>query len=741
MRLSNAWQVTKKELIAYFGTPTAYIVLVIFLLLWEFLFFRNAFLIGEASVRSLFEVLPWMLLFVVPAVTMGSICQEKNDGTLELLLTHPVKDMEIIIGKFIGSFMFIGFALLFTIPIAVSFSLFGNLDWGIFWGQFLASIFLSWAMISIGIFISSILNNTISSLLMSALIIFLFILAGTELLTGMTPLFLSPVLEQLSLTTHFGSMARGVIDIRDVWYFLSFTVVFVSLAYVTLLKGKYGNRKKLYVSYQVGVWLFVVITILSNIVGSWIPGRIDLTSGKLYTLTDATKNTLGNLKDIIDITLYASNELPIQVQPVLRDTKDLLRDYQTYGRGSVVVSYQDPTNKDVASEARSLGIIEVQFNVMGQQELQVKKGYFGLVVSYAGDHEVIPYIQDTSDLEYQLTSFIKKMTTTIKKKVVFLSGNGEKSIQTDYSSLYKELVKQFDVTEIALEQQNPTLPEDTALIVVAGPSKKIDETTRKILSDFLNKGGSELFLLDAVTVSPQGLSASLNEENFGDFIQMYGVSLNKDLVYDLRSNEILSFNTGNSMFFSSYPFWPRILVKDTSSIVTRNIPNMVYPWGSSLSLDTNVLQGKGLKSSLLFTTSKAGGVVSPPFNILPDQQPPTSNLGEKIVAVSLQPDQNTTGRMIIVGNSEFLKDDIVQRNPENLAFALSSISYLTQEESLASIQLKTRMNQKLLFENDTQKTILQYGNMGAAFIIPIIVAILFAVFRKRLQSRKYFPPS
>ena len=116
----NIWTIAKKELRAYFDGPTAYVVLAVFLFLWEFLFFRDAFLVGDASLRNLFGVLPWLCIVLVPAITMATISQEKNEGTLEFLLTHPLRDLELILGKFVGATAFLGVALAFALPIAAS---------------------------------------------------------------------------------------------------------------------------------------------------------------------------------------------------------------------------------------------------------------------------------------------------------------------------------------------------------------------------------------------------------------------------------------------------------------------------------------------------------------------------------------------------------------------------------------------------------------------------------------------
>jgi len=214
-RIKTVLLLTKKELLSHLDRPTTTIALIVFTLIWEFLFFRNAFLVNTASLRNLYDYLPWLLLLFASAVTMGVFAEEKSEGTLELLLTHPVKEIEVVIAKFIGSVGLLSLGLLFALPIALTFSLFAPFDWGAFIGQFLASILLAASFVSMGLFISSLLTSPIASLLTTAAASFFFIVAGTELITANLPLAIVPVLERLSLLSHTDSMARGVIDIRD----------------------------------------------------------------------------------------------------------------------------------------------------------------------------------------------------------------------------------------------------------------------------------------------------------------------------------------------------------------------------------------------------------------------------------------------------------------------------------------------------------------------------------------------
>ncbi|MFC1751499.1 ABC transporter permease subunit, partial [Pseudomonadota bacterium] len=319
MNISSTKTIVKKELKSFLNSPTAYIVLIIFLLLWEFLFFRNVFLFGEASLRILMGLVPWLFILLIPALTMGSISEENSTGTLEILLTHPVGLVELVIGKFIASLLFVTASLAFLFPIAYSLNRYGSLDWGVVFGQFFASVLLAGVIVSLGIFVSSLFTSQIASLLVSSTVTFLLIISGFEIVTLSLPPSVASIFEKLSLLTHFESMSRGVIDIRDIFYFLSAIIIFISLAYLQILKIRIGNQKTTFRQHQLGISLFVVIAVLLNIVGSRIPGRIDLTQNNIYTLSDATISTVSNLDDVVNIKLFATTELPAQLRPILRD--------------------------------------------------------------------------------------------------------------------------------------------------------------------------------------------------------------------------------------------------------------------------------------------------------------------------------------------------------------------------------------------------------------------------------------
>lgn len=741
MNLKTVFTLTKKEILSQIDTSSSSISFIVFLVFWQFLFFRNFFLIGEVSLRSLYDYLPWILLFFSSALTMGVFAQEKMEGTLELLLTHPVREIDVVISKFLGTFFLLSLSLLFAVPIAISISLFGPFDWGGFAGQLLSSLFLGACFISIGIFLSAFLNSQIATLLASSAVCFLFVVLGTDLITANIPLSLVPVFERLSILSHQTSMSRGVIDLRDVWYFIAFVGIFLSFTYLLLLKRKYGNRRDYFASFQIGIGLFIAIAIVSTILGSRIPGRIDITRDQKYSISPVTKESLGKLSDIVTITFYASSKLPSQLTPTVRETRDLLRDYVQMGRGNITVVTKDPSNNtEISREASARGVQEMQFNVIGNEEFQVKTGFVGIVVSYADSHEAIPVVKSTGDLEYQLTSLISKLTNKEKKVIAFLQGHGEKSLNQEYGEFSQELDRQFITKTITLDKDNPEVATDAAVLVVAGPTQSIDQSAQAAILRFLRSGKSAFFLLDGFDINLQSLSLTPNKNSFADFVNSFGVNVNSDVVYDLKSNETVRVGQGIMNVLLPYPFWVRAVPADNPLV--QRISGVTFPWTSSLSVDQEKLEKQHIQLEQLFTSSPYAGTQTENIVLTPDKANfSRENISEKILAVLLSgrksSDSDFSGSMAIVGDSDFLTDQFATNAPNNIVFGMSVISSLTSSDALSSIKAKESAPPRLVFRSSFDPVIIKYGNLSLGVIVPLSVVFVRILRRRSLRKEKY----
>ena len=232
------WIIAKRELRSFFDSLMAYVMIVLFLGFSGFftwLYGSDVFFVNQASLQSFFGISFWTLFFFIPAVTMGLLAEERKSGTIELLVTKPVSDWQIIAGKFLSAFLLICIALALTLPYYFTVAGIGKIDHGAVWMGYLGLLFMSASYISIGLFTSSITNNQIVAFL-SALFIGIFFHLIFGLVGGGSGGWFAGILAYLSLSNHYESMARGVIDTKDIFYFLS--IIFTGLLGTELVMSR-----------------------------------------------------------------------------------------------------------------------------------------------------------------------------------------------------------------------------------------------------------------------------------------------------------------------------------------------------------------------------------------------------------------------------------------------------------------------------------------------------------------------
>ncbi|MEK6783040.1 MAG: ABC transporter permease subunit [Bacteroidota bacterium] len=227
--MHTIWVITKRELQSFFDSLIAYIMLILFLGFSGFftwLYGSDIFLVGQASLEGFFGIAFWTLFFFIPALTMRLLAEEKKTGTIEMLLTKAVTDRQVVMGKFLSTFLLIAVALVFTLPYPITVANIGNLDIGQVVCGYIGLLLLSGAYVSIGLYASSITNNQIVAFL-TALFIGLFLQLIFDVLAGNFTGLIGQILNTISLSNHFESISRGVMDTRDLIYF--FSIIFAGL--------------------------------------------------------------------------------------------------------------------------------------------------------------------------------------------------------------------------------------------------------------------------------------------------------------------------------------------------------------------------------------------------------------------------------------------------------------------------------------------------------------------------------
>lgn len=238
--MNTTFCIARRDFQAYFNSPVAYVVLGVFLLVVGYLFFSTLFLSGFASMRSFFSVAPILFVVFGPAITMRLISEERKTGTIEQLLTLPVSNFEVVIGKFLAALGIVVVGLLFTLPYALSVSLLTaadtSLDFGPIIGGYIGLLFLSSSFLALGLFASSITKNQIVAFIIGLAACFFFYFV--DKFAVLMPSSIGAVFEYLSVDFHFANIARGVVDTRDIVFYLSLITIFLVLTERSLRREK-----------------------------------------------------------------------------------------------------------------------------------------------------------------------------------------------------------------------------------------------------------------------------------------------------------------------------------------------------------------------------------------------------------------------------------------------------------------------------------------------------------------------
>ena len=428
--MKQALSIARKELEAYFGSPMALIFVGVFLVVTLYTFFwSTAFWSrGIADVRPLFQWMPLLMIFLIAALTMRQWSEEQQSGTLEMLLTMPVSKTQLVVGKFLAVLALVVVALLMTISLPITVALLGPVDPGPIIGGYLAALLMASAYAAIGLFISSRTDNQIVALILTAIVCGLLYLVGTSTITSLTTGTLAEILRSLGTGSRFESIERGVIDLRDLLYYVSITVLFLVLNVISLDGKRWGAGKQMQ-SYRRNRVLTAVLLIFNLIAFNTLLFRVDtvradLTQGSDYTLSQVTKDLVGNLQEPLLIRGYFSQNTHPLLAPLIPRIRDLLQEYEIAGKGKVQIDFVDPiTNSELEAEAnQTYGIRSTPLQVSDRGGQSLVNAYLSILIRYGDQNQVLSLLDmiDVNEVggnvdirlrnpEYDLTSSIQRV--------------------------------------------------------------------------------------------------------------------------------------------------------------------------------------------------------------------------------------------------------------------------------------------------------------------------------------------
>ena len=503
-------------------------------------------------------------------------------------------------------------------------------------------------------------------------------------------------------------------------------------------------NKKLINKTNLGITVLIIIGILAviNFFSYQIFHRWDLTQNKDYSISKVSKRAVSELDDVVNIKVYFSKNLPSQYITLHQEVEDILDEYVNYSNNKIRVEFIDPAeDDDLAQKLMMMGIPELQFNVFEKDKMEIVRGYLGMAIQYGDKNEIIPVVQDTWNLEYQVTLAIKKVISEEMAVIGFVTSNGTANLENEIGAAYKLLQELYQVRQVDLSTVEQ-VPSDISALIIVGPKEQFEEEQLKAIDAFVMQGGSLLILADGVKVE-EGMMANVNNVGLAGLLENYGIKLNHNLVLDV-SNSVASFTQGFFTFSTNYPFWPKIAKDgfDQENVAVAKLESLVLPWASSLEILTDKINENNKVSYLVRTTDKAWSQDNN-FNLNPQQTfAPSNGQRQLTLAVSVFGEFNSafddsktgTSRLIVVGDSDFVKDSFARNNSNNLIFFQNLVDSLSLDEDLINIRSKGITDRPIKELSDGGKSAVRYLNIFGL----TVVVVLFGMLRYYMRRRSRF---
>lgn len=645
----NILTVTRRELSAYFDSAIAYIFATVFVLLNCGLYMTQFFLAGRADLRPFFTLMPFLLAIFIPAIAMRLWAEERRGNTLEMLLTFPMRTQELVLGKFFAALAFYLTALAGTLTLPLMLFVLGRPDAGAMAGGYLGAVLMGAFFLAAGLFVSGFLRDQITAFILGMMICFTFYFAGTDFVAasidGWLPGLGTFIRQFAGAARHFDSFAKGVVDTRDVLYFVFGTGLFLWLNAFWLEGRMRAHAGKLFsgaVILSAGIFLAA-----NHFAASFNLGRFDWTEGRIYTVSDASRNILRSLKAPVTVKFYVSpsDKMPAGMKTLEADAAAKLEEFRlaSGGKFQYKILHLDALNalqEEGGDDARlaelsQKGIEPFQVQSIEADEVGVKLIYSSMSIAYKEKpEEVLPRVmpENLDELEYLIVSKIYRMTLDAVPKVALmapyqdrgldpqmqmlmaqLTGGSSETYREDAYELLPMILKYegYDVSRIRLTEQEP-IPEDVQTLAILEPAS-LTARQRYEISRFLAGGGSVFMAVQNYEYEyrPQGTSLTVfpSEKSPGvnELLGAWGLTISPDILMD-EQHETISISGAARLGPFDIPVPVKLPMhvvvvpagmNDELSITSR-LASLFYLWGTAVRIDHEVLDKADLQAVTLF---------------------------------------------------------------------------------------------------------------------------------------------
>ncbi len=795
------FSILKKEISLYLSSLVAYITIGVFLLvlgLFLWVFPESSIIeYGYAGLESLFSTAPYLFMFLIPAITMRSLAEERREGTLELLATRPLTSWQIILGKYLACLLLVVFALVPTLMYVYSVWVLGNpqgnLDTGAVIGSYIGLFLLGAAFSAIGLFASSVSKNQIIAFTIAVFLCY-FVYSGFNSLSQLLSLQNYDV-QSLGITQHYESVSRGVLDTRDLAYFIILSGLFLGLTLLTLSIQR--QQKLKYTALTVLTATLVAIALVSVITFT----RIDFTKEKRFTISGVSHNVMDSLSQPVKVTVYLQGkDLPGGMKRLQQATRDMLSDLQAYSHRRLQFEFVNPLEgknqqeqEQAVQDMQSQGLQPTNLSVKTENGVS-QKIIFPAALVTAGDKQLGVSLLQTrmglspdevlnnsvQNLEYAFTSAIKKVTSGGKPRVGFTDGHRELT-DVQLNDAMKSLSDGFEVGRVNLQTIPFTNLQTLKLLVIPKPDKPFTEAEKFKIDQYLMYGGRILWAIDQVSAELDSLRGHGGEQlafakqlNLDDQLFKYGVRINYDLIADLNCSQIpiSTGNVGGQAQIQMLPwlFYPIFMPLGKHPVV-KNLEGIRSEFASTIDL----LPVKNVRQTVLLTSSPYNKKLSVPYTLSlqaveQEPDPRAFQSAPKLTGALLEGkfasvfqnrpvpqgitgnmpviNQSKPAKMIVLSDGDILKNQVgsdgspfplgfdryTQQTYGNKNLLLNIADYMTDDSGLISLrnkEIKLRLLNRARVRNE--KTYWQVVNTT----VPLGIVLIFAIFQHYYRRRKY----
>ena len=467
---------------------------------------------------------------------------------------------------------------------------------------------------------------------------------------------------------------------------------------------------------------------LINILSSSFFARLDFTEDKRFTLSDATKKILKELKQPVTVTAYFSKDLPAELLKGRRDFKDILVEYSNRSKNRVVYEFINPSENDENEQkATQAGIQPRMVSVREKDQMKQQKVFIGAVVKVGEKSEIIPEILPGSSMEYSLSAAIKKLTTSEKPSIGLLQGNGEPSL-AGISQAYSELDVLYNVEPVYLNDSTYSLNKYKTIALV-----NLKDTVRpkylEQLERFLSEGGNLFVAINHVAIGGQGNMGVATNSIFLSWLAKKGIVVADNAVVDANCSYAGAQQQGYSVQFK-FPFFP-VITNFQKHPITAGLDAVVVQFASQVNFS-----GDSSRTfiPLAMTSEKSGTQPLPVyFDVNKDWGDNDFPLKSVVIAAAIVPKSGKGGKIVVVSNGSFAVNGESQQtnqqprqlNAGNVNLMVNAIDWLSDDTGLIDLRTKGAKIRLLDQIDDGKKTFLKYLN----FLLPILIIIGYGVYR------------